>query len=145
MRLFNWSWGAVFAQVSTVAEAKKGLIPITVRSFMPPQVAMSKDMTVVQYLARLAMVAVNVMNVLDFADTITGYFNCREAMRIADEAYFACAKARDELEFIERIKECSERLTAIVTSVQERNEPTESFRYAIDKTLDSTAEAMSGR
>ncbi|CAN7266447.1 hypothetical protein [Rhizobium sp. LjRoot258] len=42
-------------------------------------------------------------------------------------------------------RECRERLTAIVTSVQERNEPTENFRDAIDKTLDSTADAMSGR
>jgi replicative DNA helicase len=31
------------------------------------------------------MEAVNVMNVPDFADAITGYFNRREAMTIADE------------------------------------------------------------
>lgn len=137
----------IFEAILRGREAKKGMNPVTVRSFMPPEVATSKvgDMTVAQYLARLAMEAVNVMNVPDFADAITGYFNRREAMTIADEAYFAGAKAQDELEFIDRIKECRERLTAIVTSVQERNEPTENFGDAIDKTLDSTADAMSGR
>jgi len=38
-------------------------------------------------------------------------------MTIADDAYFAGARAHDELDFIDRINECRERLTAIVTSL----------------------------
>lgn len=137
----------IFEAIIAGREAKKGMNPVTVRSFMPPEVATSKvgDMTVAQYLARLAMEAVNVMNVPDFADAITGYYHRREAMTIADEAYFAGARAQDELDFIDRINECRERLTAIVTSVHERNAPSESFNDVVDATLDMTGEAMSGR
>lgn len=127
--------------------AKKGMNPVTVRSFMAPDAATSKvgDKTVSQYLASLVMEAVNIVNVPDYADAITGYYHRREAIIIADDAYLAGAKAQDELEFMERITECRERLTAIVTSIQERNEPTENFQDVIDKTLDLTADAMGGR
>lgn len=137
----------IFEAILAGRQAKKGMNPVTVRSFMPPEAATSKvgDITVAQYLTRLMMEAVNVINVPDFADAITGYYNRREAMAIANDAYVAGIGAQDELEFVDRITECRERLTAIVSSIQERNAPSESFLDAIDKTLDSTADAMSGR
>lgn len=137
----------IFEAILAGRQAKKGMNPITVRSFMPPEAATSKvgDITVAQYLTRLMMEAVNVINVPDFADAITGYYNRREAMAIANDAYVAGIGAQDELEFVDRITECRERLTAIVSSIQERNSPTESFIDRIDHTLDMTAEAMSGK
>jgi replicative DNA helicase len=128
-------------------EAKKGMNPVTVRSFMSPESASAKigSLTVSQYLARLTAEAVSVANVPDFADAITGCYHRREAMSVADDTHLAGIKAQDELEFIDRIKECRERLTAIVADIESRNEPAQSFTDAIDGTFDATAEAMAGR
>jgi replicative DNA helicase len=125
----------------------KNMNPVTVRSFMAPEFANEKvgDMTVAKYLARLASEAVSIGNVLDFADAITGYYHRRQAMSVGDDAHDAGIKAEDELQFIDRIKECRDKLTAIVTDIHLRNEPQESFGDAVDRTLDITADAISGR
>ncbi|CAN7392355.1 DnaB-like helicase C-terminal domain-containing protein [Neorhizobium sp. LjRoot104] len=124
----------------------KGMNPVTVRSFMAPEAANERvgDMTVSQYLARLVSEAVSIRNVADFADAITGYYHRRQAMSIGDDAHDAGIKAEDELQFIDRIKECRDRLTAIVASIESRNDPQETFADAIDDTLDRTSDALRG-
>jgi replicative DNA helicase len=127
--------------------ANKGMNPVTVRSFMSPQYAsaMVGTMTVSQYLARLASEAVNIMNVPDFADAVTDYFHRRQSIIIGEDAQAAGSSAQDELQFLDQVKECRERLTAIITSIEARNEPQETFRDAVDHTTTSTADAMGGR
>lgn len=127
--------------------AGKGMNPVTVRSFMAPEYASAKvgDMTVPQYLARLVSEAVNIVGVPDYADAITGYHHRREAMIVGDDAHEAGIRAEDELQFIDRIKECRDKLTAIVASIESRNDPQETMADAIDDTFDKTAEAMVGR
>ncbi|WP_157948992.1 DnaB-like helicase C-terminal domain-containing protein [Neorhizobium huautlense] len=101
-------------------------------------------MTVSRYLARLVSDAVSIQGVPDFADAITGYFHRREAMSIGDDAHLAGVKAEDELEFIDRIKECRDKLTAIVSAIESRNDPQDSFADMVDDTLDRTNDAVRG-
>lgn len=101
-------------------------------------------MTVSQYLARLVSDAVSIQGVPDFADAITGYFHRREAMSIGDDAHLAGVKAEDELEFIDRIKECRDKLTAIVSAIESRNDPQNSFADMVDEMLDRTNDAVRG-
>ncbi|AXV15101.1 hypothetical protein CYG48_04930 [Neorhizobium sp. SOG26] len=124
----------------------KSMNPVTVRSFMAPEFASAKigDMTVSQYLARLVVDAVSVGGVPGYADAITDYYHRREAMCIGDEAHDAGIKAADELEFIDRIKECRDKLTAIVASIESRNEPQETLADMIDDSLDRTNDAVRG-
>ncbi|MCF1453675.1 DnaB-like helicase C-terminal domain-containing protein [Agrobacterium vitis] len=126
--------------------AGKSMNPITVRSFMAPDAAAAKvgDMSIPQYLVRLFAEAVSVVNVADFADAITGYYHRRQAMIIGEDAHEAGTRAEDELQFIDRIKECRDRLTAIVASVESRNDPQESLADAIDMSLDRTNDAVRG-
>ncbi|MVA33699.1 DnaB-like helicase C-terminal domain-containing protein [Agrobacterium vitis] len=126
--------------------AGKGMNPITVRSFMAPDAATAKvgDMTISQYLVRLVSEAVSVVNVTDFADAITGYYHRRQAMIIGEDAHEAGTRAEDELQFIDQIKECRDRLTAIVSAIESRNDPQESLADAIDMSLDRTNDAVRG-
>lgn len=137
----------IFDAVLRGRAVNKSMNPVTVRSFMAPEFANVRvgDLTLSQYLAELVGAAVSISGVSGFADAITEYHHRREAMSIGEDANIAGARAKDELEFIDRIKECRERLTAIVTAVEARNEPQESFCDAIDGTLDKTADAMSGK
>lgn len=113
---------------------------------MVPEIAAEKagDMTVSQYLARLVSDAVSIQGVPDFADAITGYFHRREAMSIGDDAHLAGVKAEDELEFIDRIKECRDKLIAIVSAIESRNDPQDSFADMVDDMLDRTNDAVRG-
>lgn len=137
----------IFEAIVRGTEQKKAVNAVTVRSFLPPEIAASKvgDITIAQYLIRLTTEAVSVINAPDYAMAITDYYNRREAMVIADDAYIAGARAQDELEFIDRIRDCRNRLNAIVATIESRNEPKDSFSDSIDQTLDTTGEAMAGR
>jgi replicative DNA helicase len=137
----------IYDAIQRGREAGKTLNAVTVRSFMAPEAANERigDMTVARYLALLAAEAVNISGVQGFAEAITDFHHRREAMAIGDDAFLAGTKAQDELEFIDRIKECRERLSVIIAHVETRNEPQESFTDAIDGTMDKTADAMAGR
>lgn len=120
---------------------------ITVRSFMSPDVANQRvgEMTVAQYLSELERNSVVLRGVSGFADAITDCHHRREAMSVGENSSVAGLYAKDELEFIDRIKECRERLTAIITEIEVKNDPQASFQDEVDSTLDQTSEAMSGR
>lgn len=137
----------IYEAVQRGLAAGKAMNPITVRSFMSPKLAAAKvgDLTVSQYLARLSADAVTIVHVPNYADAITDFFHRRQALVVGSDAQFAATRAQDDLDFIDRIKECRERLTAIVASIESRNEPKADFRDSIDETLDFTAEAMAGR
>lgn len=125
----------------------KRMNPVTIRSFMSPEHAAKKvgDLTVAQYLARLASEAVNIVNVPDYADAITDFYHRREAMIVGEDAQVAGINAADELSFITQIKECRDRLTSIVASISSRNEPQDSFSDAVDNSFDKTCDAQAGR
>lgn len=137
----------IYGAIAKGRAQSKRMDPVTVRSFMSPDLAGKKvgDMTVAQYLARLVSEAVTISRVTDFADAITGFYLRREAMDVGNDAQSAGTRAEDELDFINQIKECRERLTAIVSTIERRNETQETFRDMVDSTLDQTAEAMAGR
>jgi len=137
----------IFDAIQRGIAVGKDMNPITVRSFMPPSVASQKigTMTVAQYLAKLTAESLGISSVAGLADAVTGFYHRRQAMTVGDDAHSVAVRAQDELEFIDQIKDCRDRLTAIVTSIEARNEPVGSFTDDIDRTLDQTAEAMSGR
>lgn len=137
----------IFAAIQRGMAAGKEMNPITLRSFMSPSVAAEKigDMTVAQYLAKLATESMGSKSVSSLADAVSGFYYRREAMSVGGDAHTIAVRAQDELEFIDRIKECRDRFTAIVASIESRNDPEHNFRDDIDRTLDQTAEAMSGR
>lgn len=137
----------IYASIVRGRAVGKSMNPITVRSFMSPQLAAAKvgDMNVSQYLARLAADAVTIMGVASLAEAIIDFFHRRQAVSAGEDAQYAGFGAVDELDFLSRIKECRERLTVIVSEIEKRNEKAEDFGEAIDGTLDLTADAMSGR
>ncbi len=125
----------------------KRMNTVTIRTFMSPEHASKKvgEMTVAQYVARLASEAVNVVNLPDYADAITDFHHRREAMIVGEDAQVAGTAAADELSFIKQIMQCRDRLTAIVTSISERNDPQENFSDAVDGSLDRTCDAQQGK
>lgn len=126
--------------------ANKGMNPVTVRSFMAPDLAAKRvgGMTVAQYLAHLAADAVNILSVPDYADAVTEYYHRREAITVGSDAQLAGSRAEDELQFLDQIKECRQRLTAIVTSIESRNDPQETFEQSVDNSLERTSDALQG-
>ncbi|RWX78285.1 hypothetical protein EPK99_06545 [Neorhizobium lilium] len=136
----------IFDAIKRGRAVGKTMNAITVRSFMAPDYANAKvgDLSVAQYLVRLVAEAVNISGVSGFADAVTEYYHRREAMTIGDDAHDAGTKAQDELEFIDRIKECRDKLTAIVSAIESRNDPQETLADAIDDTLDRTNDALRG-
>lgn len=137
----------IFRAMQKAKAVGKSANPVTIRSFMAPDIAAKKvgDMTVSQYLAMLVTSAVSVVNVPDYADAITDFYHRRQAITVGEDAQTIAIRAEDELQFLESIRECRARLTAIITDIEARNEPEESFNEAIDGTLDRTADAMSGK
>lgn len=110
----------IYGAILKAAEAKKNIGPVTVRSFLSPEVAARPvgGMTVSQYLARLASEAVSVVNVPDFAGAVTGSYRRREGIAVSGEFSHACYHANDELEYLEQCRAFRERLTAIIDSAE---------------------------
>lgn len=137
----------IYAAIRRGRDAGKDMNPITVRSFMSPQLAAEKvgDMTVSQYLARLAAGAMPISSVGSLSECIIDFHHRRQAMSVGEDAQHAGIGSVDELDFVNRLKECRERLSVIVSDIEKRNEKAEDFGEAIDGTLDLTADAMSGR
>lgn len=136
----------IFSSIKRGLSVGKVINHVTVRSFMSPKVAEERvgDMTVAQYVARLCVEAVSVVNAPGYADAITEYHHRRVAMSVGNHAVDAGRLAADELQFIDQIKECRDRLTAIVTSIESRNDPQESFSDMVDDSLDRTNDALRG-
>ncbi|WP_311272201.1 MULTISPECIES: DnaB-like helicase C-terminal domain-containing protein [unclassified Rhizobium] len=137
----------IYSAMLKCREASKNANPVTIRSFMSPESAAQKigEMSLPQYLAALSGNAVSVVNVPDYADAVTEYYHRREAMAAGEEAGIAATRAADELEFIDRIRDCRDRFSAIITGIETRNEPQESFNDAVDRTFETTGDAIAGR
>lgn len=137
----------IYDAIRRGVDAGKSMNPVTVRSFMAPEFANVRvgDRTVSQYLAMLCGAAVTISGVPGFADAITEYHHRREAMSAGEDASIAGVKAKDELDFVEKIKSCRDRLTGIINSIQARNDPEQTFAEAVDATFDKAGEAMAGR
>lgn len=137
----------IYTAMSKLRAINKDANPVTIRSHMSPELVSAKigDKTVAQYLASLAANAVSIVNVPDFADAITEYHHRRQAIAVGSDASAAATRAADELEFIDQIRDCRERLSAIISDIEARNEPQESFFDAVDRTLGVTSDAIAGR
>lgn len=137
----------IYTAILKLRAINKEANAVTVRSHMSPELVSVKigDMTVSQYVAHLAAEAVNIVNTPDYADAVTEYYHRREAIAVGDDASTAATRAADELEFIDQIKDCRQRLSAIITDIEARNEPQESFLDAVDRTLGVTSDAIAGR
>lgn len=114
----------IYAAILKTAEAKKNIGPVTVRSFMSPEVAARSvgNMTVSQYLARLASEAASIVNVPDFADAVTGSYLRREGIAVSGDFSQACYYANDDLEYLEQARAFRERLNAIIDRAEARDD-----------------------
>ncbi|NSY48476.1 DnaB-like helicase C-terminal domain-containing protein [Agrobacterium tumefaciens] len=137
----------IYTAILKLRAINKEANAVTVRSHMSPEMVSIKigDMSVSQYLAHLAAEAVNIINTPDYADAVTEYYHRREAISVGENARSAATRAADELEFIDQITDCRNRFSAIITDIQARNEPQESFLDAVDRTLGVTSDAIAGR
>lgn len=127
--------------------AGKSVNPISIRSFMSPEVQSAKvgNMTMTEYIVSLFGNVVNIVNIPDLADAVTDAYHRRCAITASEDARLACLRAADELEFASEISACRNKLNAILSSIAKRTEPEDSFFDAIDQTLEKTADAMAGR
>jgi replicative DNA helicase len=114
----------LYGAILKAAEAKKNINPITVRSFLSPEVAARAvgTMTVSQYLARLASEAVSIVNVPEFADAITGSYLRRAGLSASDEFSRACYHANDDLEYLEQARGYRDRLNTIIQEAEARDD-----------------------
>lgn len=138
---------AIFQAFKNGRALGKNITPITIRSFMSPDMLSVKigQMTMTEYIVRLFGEVVNIVSVPDFCDAITDSFHRRCAITAAENARIASLRSQDELEFVEQISQCRNQFNEILSGIAKRTEPEDSFMDAIDHTLDSTADAMAGR
>lgn len=115
--------------------------PITVKSSLPGDIKIG-EMTIAQYLARLAAEAVTIINAPDYAITLMGLASRRATLYAAQELTFAAAN--NECQIADGIRAAREELTRIVAEIEDRNHKAVSFADMIDGTLDRTEYAATG-
>lgn len=137
----------LFEAIDRGIKAGRSINPVTVRSFLSPAFQQQKvgDLSVAQYLARLVAEAAPVGLVKEYAEAVTDYHFKRVAIEVGAAAEVAGYHSRDELEFIDQIKEARDRFNEILTSLAQRNEPETTFWDMVDNTLDQTGDAIVGK
>jgi replicative DNA helicase len=138
---------AIFDAIKACIKAGKMANPVTIRSFIAPDLAAAPvgDITVSQYLARLSADAVSIINVPDFASAIIFYAQRRAALGTAESVDVAGWNADDEIAFVDQIRESRDRLTNILTTLEGQGDEHRTFAEAVDESLDRTEQAYQGR
>jgi replicative DNA helicase len=138
---------AVFEAIKECVKAGKVANPVTLRSFLPPDVLAKPigDMTAAQYIAVLAGSAVTVINAPDYAQAVISYAMRRDGICAAQIAEQAAWSTEDDLSLADGIRNARDRLTNILTVLEGNDDNRTSFADEVDDTLDKTDDAARGR
>jgi replicative DNA helicase len=85
----------IFSLCSEAFAAGKGVSPVTLYRHLPPKVD-GLDLTMSEYLARLATAATTIVNAIDFAETVRDMWGLRQVHGIAQQAIEAASVATSD-------------------------------------------------
>lgn len=95
----------------------KAITTITLKDFVPKAEKVG-DMTVAQYVARLASEAVSIINAPDYAKTVISAYAARNAIAFADQIKTTAYQQWHELSFIDEIEKISSKLVTAVEAAK---------------------------
>jgi len=133
----------IYSACGKVIEAGGRAYPVTVKSYLPEM--MVGGMTVAQYLARLTVEAVSIVNAPDFASTIILEWSRRECIACGAHFQEAGRLIKDEGTLLEEIKAVSDRLDAARVRLSGGSVLGQSFADFAAQSLQATADAMAGK
>ena len=134
----------IFEAAGDIIKSGKIAHPVTVKTFLPSDTKVG-SLTLAQYLGRLAAEAVTIVNVPDYAAAVMVCYCRREAMNAGEEVASVGLNASSDHDLSEGVRLCRDRLNDIIYSISARNDPQESFKDTVDKTLGMTSDALSRR
>lgn len=138
--------GLIYSTAGTMISEGRGANPVTLKSYLPTD-QMVGDMTVSQYLARLAAEAITVINAYDYGRAIIEAWSRRQLIGVAQDMDDLARNMPVDMTPEKIIGEIANRLTKIAT---DGNERTGSVKYgvilprAVDKVAKASTDA-SGR
>jgi replicative DNA helicase len=120
--LFDKFHRELFEAIQSGIRSGKTINPYTVKSFLPASVAdiAIGDLSVSQYLSRLASNRASIDNIGGFASAVTFEAVKREGLSVAESMDISCWEARSEIEFAEKLTECCDRLTRMRSVLEGR-------------------------
>lgn len=103
---------AIFEACGNLISADKVANPVTVRPFLPADLTVG-DLTISQYLARLAIEAVSISQAADYAATVIQAARCRDLMAAGQQALQTGSTFLSEIELADELDALSDRLDMI--------------------------------
>ncbi|MBW3096830.1 replicative DNA helicase [Pseudohoeflea coraliihabitans] len=132
----------IFRAAGRLIEGERVVNPVTLKTALP-DVDIAPNLSISQYLARLAVEAVSIVNVPDYADAIIKEW-VRNEFSQCSQLYAQAAQMRDDLELADQIEEIDARLQAARARLAGEDADGKSFAKVAPSSLDATLKAKSG-
>lgn len=133
--------GLIFETIGNLVRQGKGANPVTLKPYLPNE--MVGDLTMSQYLARLATEAVTIVNAPNYADAVRFDALRRDLIGSGQNLEDVGFDVGSEIALIEEIEAVQARLAEIVRGLQGNETNGSSFAEASALALDRTAKAYS--
>jgi replicative DNA helicase len=134
----------IFEATKDLIKAGKVASPVTVKTFLPAGEKIG-DLTVSQYMARLASDAASIIHVPDLSDAVTTLAMGRLAIGLGQDLTEAGYISFQRDQFRQRVAEIREDVDFLLRTLDYDEKPQSSFADSVDESLDKTGEAAAGR
>ncbi|MCZ4500978.1 MAG: Replicative helicase [Marmoricola sp.] len=132
---------AIFDEIKRVYESGKSANPVTIRAALPTE--MVGELTISQYLARLAANAVSIIGAPGFAGVITFEAMRRGLISVGNQAFDLGHMCGDELLFLEEADALKDMMGRIMAGLE--SDDGDTMANAAERALDATNDAHRGK
>lgn len=131
----------IFEEIKRLHDIGKKANPVTVRAALPSD--MIGNMTISQYLARLASEAVSVAGIGGFASVVTFQAMRRAFISIGTQSTDLGYRCGEELSFLEQADAIREQMARVIAGLE--NEDGDTMADAAERALGATSDACKGK